>query len=103
VGGTTYLAQLLTAMVGIINAREYGDLIQKLWMRRQAISHRRRAGQLRLRRHFRIPGDRVRIRRGDRQSVYNRGSRRGTFLADAMAEAISFGEAARKAAEDGTA
>ncbi len=37
VGGTTYLAQLLGAMVGIINAGEYGRAIYDAWMRRQLI------------------------------------------------------------------
>jgi replicative DNA helicase len=37
VGGTQYLAQLLTAMVGIINAGEYGKAIHDAWLRRQLI------------------------------------------------------------------
>ncbi len=37
VGGTAYLAQLLTAMVGIINAGEYGRAIHDAWLRRQMI------------------------------------------------------------------
>ncbi len=37
VGGTAYLAQLLTAMVGIINAGEYGRVIHDAWLRRQLI------------------------------------------------------------------
>jgi replicative DNA helicase len=37
VGGTAYLAQLLTAMVGIINAGEYGKAIHDAWLRRQLI------------------------------------------------------------------
>ena len=37
VGGTAYLAQLLGAMVGIINAGEYGRTIHDAWMRRQLI------------------------------------------------------------------
>ncbi len=37
VGGTTYLAQLLGAMVGIINAGEYGRAIYDAWLRRQLI------------------------------------------------------------------
>lgn len=37
VGGTAYLAQLLTAMVGIINAGEYGRTIYETWLRRQLI------------------------------------------------------------------
>lgn len=37
VGGTAYLAQLLTAMVGIINAGEYGRTIHDAWVRRQLI------------------------------------------------------------------
>ena len=37
VGGTQYLAQLLTAMVGIINAGEYGKTVHDAWLRRQLI------------------------------------------------------------------
>jgi replicative DNA helicase len=37
VGGTAYLAQLLSAMVGIINAGEYGRAITDAWLRRQLI------------------------------------------------------------------
>src|ERR1700761_3025225 len=37
VGGTAYLTQLLTAMVGIINASEYGRVVYDTWLRRQLI------------------------------------------------------------------
>jgi replicative DNA helicase len=37
VGGTPYLAQLLSSMVGIINAGEYGRAIHDSWLRRQLI------------------------------------------------------------------
>ena len=37
VGGTAYLSQLLSAMVGIINAGEYGRAIYDAWLRRQLI------------------------------------------------------------------
>jgi len=37
VGGTAYLAQLLSAMVGIINAGEYGRVIHDAWLRRQLV------------------------------------------------------------------
>ena len=37
VGGTAYLAQLLSSMVGIINAGEYGKVIHDSWLRRQLI------------------------------------------------------------------
>jgi replicative DNA helicase len=37
VGGTAYLAQLLSAMVGIINAGDYGRTIHDAWIRRQLI------------------------------------------------------------------
>jgi replicative DNA helicase len=37
VGGTPYFAQLLTSMVGIINAGEYGRAIYDTWIRRQLI------------------------------------------------------------------
>ncbi len=37
VGGTPYLAQLLSSMVGIINAGDYGRVIRDAWIRRQLI------------------------------------------------------------------
>ena len=37
VGGTAYLAQLLTAMVGIVNAAEYGRVVHHCWLRRQLV------------------------------------------------------------------
>src|ERR1700735_5340850 len=37
VGGTAYLAQLLSSMIGIINAGEYGRAIHDSWLRRQLI------------------------------------------------------------------
>src|SRR3954451_15915333 len=37
VGGTAYLTQLLSAMVGIINAGDYGRVIYDTWLRRQLI------------------------------------------------------------------
>ena len=37
VGGAAYLGQLLTAMIGIINAGEYGRAIHDAWLRRQLI------------------------------------------------------------------
>ena len=37
VGGTPYLAELLTSMVGIINAGEYGRSVHDAWLRRQLI------------------------------------------------------------------
>jgi replicative DNA helicase len=37
VGGIAYLGQLVTAMVGIINAGEYGRTIHDAWLRRQLI------------------------------------------------------------------
>ncbi len=37
VGGSAYLGQLLTAMVGIINAGEYGRAVHDTWLRRQLI------------------------------------------------------------------
>ena len=36
-GASQYLTQLLTAMVGIINAGDYGRVILDTWMRRQLI------------------------------------------------------------------
>jgi replicative DNA helicase len=37
VGGPAYLAQLLSAMVGIVNAGEYGRLIHDCWIRRELV------------------------------------------------------------------
>jgi replicative DNA helicase len=37
VGGTVYLVQLLSAMVGIINAGDYGKAVHDTWLRRQLI------------------------------------------------------------------
>ncbi|MBM3587480.1 MAG: replicative DNA helicase [Alphaproteobacteria bacterium] len=37
VGGPAYLAQLLSAMVGVINAGEYGQVIYDAWLRRQLV------------------------------------------------------------------
>jgi replicative DNA helicase len=37
VGGVTYLTKLLSAMVGIINAGEYGRVVHDTWARRQLI------------------------------------------------------------------
>lgn len=37
VGGTAYLAQLVAAMVGVINAGEYGRIIHDAWLRRQLV------------------------------------------------------------------
>jgi replicative DNA helicase len=37
VGGTAYLTQLLTAMVGIINAGDYGLAVRDCWVRRELI------------------------------------------------------------------
>jgi len=37
VGGAAYLAQLLSATVGVINAGEYGRVIHDAWLRRQLI------------------------------------------------------------------
>lgn len=37
VGGTAYLAELLSSMVGIINAREYALTVVDCWLRRQLI------------------------------------------------------------------
>lgn len=37
VGGTRYLAHLMAAMVGVINATDYGRVIHDAWLRRQLI------------------------------------------------------------------
>lgn len=36
-GGAEYIAKLLNAMVGIVNARDYGQVIHDCWVRRQLI------------------------------------------------------------------
>ncbi len=53
VGGTAYLAQLLTAMVGIINAGEYGRAIHDAWIRRQLID----IGEVVVNNAFGAPGE----------------------------------------------
>ena len=50
VGGVAYLAQLLTAMVGIINAGEYGRAVHDAWMQPPVDRCRRDGGEQRLRR-----------------------------------------------------
>ncbi|MCS6931594.1 MAG: replicative DNA helicase [Acetobacteraceae bacterium] len=55
VGGTAYLAQLLTAMVGVINAGEYGRVIHDAWLRRQLIE----IGETVVNRAFGGPGEEV--------------------------------------------
>ena len=37
VGGTAYLAQLVSAMVGVVNAAEYGRVVHDCWLRRQLV------------------------------------------------------------------
>jgi replicative DNA helicase len=37
VGGTPYLAQLVSAMIGIVNAAEYGRVVHDCWLRRQLV------------------------------------------------------------------
>lgn len=37
VGGTAYLARLLSAMVGVINAKDYARVVHDAWVRRQLI------------------------------------------------------------------
>lgn len=38
VGGANYLVQLLAAMIGYVNAKDYGRLVHDAWVRRQLIS-----------------------------------------------------------------
>ena len=52
-GGAPYLAQLLSAMVGIINAGEYGQVIRDCWLRRQLID----LGEVVVNRAFGAAGD----------------------------------------------
>ena len=37
VGGTAYLAKLISAMVGIANAGDYGRVVHDMWLRRQLV------------------------------------------------------------------
>ncbi len=37
VGGTAYLTQLVAAMVGVVNAAEYGRVVHDCWLRRQLV------------------------------------------------------------------
>jgi replicative DNA helicase len=53
VGGTAYLGQLLTAMIGIINAGDYGKIIHDTWIRRQLID----IGELTVNRAFGAEAD----------------------------------------------
>src|SRR5271166_1038407 len=99
VGGTAYLAQLLTAMVGIINAGEYGRAIHDAWLRRQLID----LGETVVNNAFGAEPEldgRAQIEVAE-QSLFdlsNRGGEQGGFMTfeRALAEALRSAEAAFK-------
>lgn len=55
VGGTAYLAQLTTAMVAIINVRDYAQTIRDCWVRRELID----AGEVMVNEAYGVGGARV--------------------------------------------
>ncbi len=97
VGGTAYLAQLLAATVGIINAGEYGRAIHDAWLRRQLIDH----GEVVVNRAFGAEPDlaaRDQLEAAE-QALYDlatRGATDGGFLSfeRALAQAIESAERA---------
>ncbi len=99
VGGTAYLAQLLAATVGIINAGEYGRAVHDSWMRRQLIE----LGEVVVNRAFGSEPDmagREQIEAAE-QALYDlatRGTPGGSFLTfeQALAQAILGAERAFK-------
>src|SRR5208337_1818154 len=99
VGGTAYLAQLLTAMVGIINAGEYARAIHDAWLRRQLID----LGETVVNNAFGAEPEldgRAQIEVAE-QSLFdlsNRGGEQGGFMTfeRALAEALRSAEAAFK-------
>ncbi|MDA8051447.1 MAG: replicative DNA helicase [Rhodospirillales bacterium] len=99
VGGTAYLAQLLAATVGIINAGEYGRAVHDSWMRRQLIE----LGEVVVNRAFGSEPDmagREQIEAAE-QALYElatRGTPGGSFLTfeQALAQAILGAERAFK-------
>lgn len=58
-GGPGYLAQLLSAMVGIINAGEYGRVVRDQWLRRQVIDLGEQAVNLAFGSEPELSGDQV--------------------------------------------
>ena len=99
VGGTAYLAQLLTAMVGIINAGEYGRAIHDSWTRRQLID----LGETVVNNAFGAEPEldgRAQIEVAERSlfDLSNRGGEQGGFMTfeRALAEALRSAEAAFK-------
>jgi replicative DNA helicase len=102
VGGTAYLAQLLSAMVGIINAGDYGRAIQDAWIRRQLID----LGEVVVNRAFGADAEldgKSQIEAAE-QSLFNlagegRGAGEGVTFEHALTEAIN--TAARAMARGG--
>ena len=103
-GGTAYLAKLLTAMVGIINAGDYGHAIHDAWIRRQLID----IGETAVNRAFtpdkgETGGDQIEAAEQSLFELATRGSSEMSMrsLAEAMADAIATAERAFK--NDGAA
>ena len=97
VGGTPYLAQLLTAMVGIINAGEYGRAVHDSWLRRQLIE----IGEVVVNRAFGADpelagGDQVEAAEQSLFDLATRGGSEGGFVTfeRALADAIGVAERA---------
>ncbi len=101
VGGAAYLAQLLSAMVGIINAGEYGRAIHDAWIRRQLID----LGEVMVNRAFGSDPelDGTGQIEASEQALYDlatRGAADGGFIAfaEALTEAVRGAERAVKSA-----
>lgn len=99
VGGTEYLAKLLTAMVGIIGAKEYGLAVRDAWIRREIIE----AGTAMVDSAFmpQVPVETALAQTADMLDRVARGAsgeRRAQRLDDAIAAAMA---AADRAAEGG--
>src|SRR5208282_5493969 len=99
VGGTAYLAQLLTAMVGIINAGEYARAIHDAWLRRQLID----LGETVVNNAFGAEPEldgraQIEITEQSLFDLSNRGGEQGGFMTfeRALAEALRSAEAAFK-------
>ena len=99
VGGTAYFAQLLTAMVGIINAGEYGRAIHDAWLRRQLID----IGEVVVNNAFGVDGTldgraQIEFAEGQLFNLATRGSSDGGFVTfeTALAAAIQAADRAFK-------
>jgi len=96
-GGAAYLAQLLSAMVGIINAGEYGRAIHDAWLRRQLID----IGETVVNRAFGAEpelagGDQVEAAEQSLFDLATKGGNEGGFVSfeHALGEAIGIAERA---------